>query len=886
MVTPPADKADTPQARLTPAMAQFQEIKAKYPDAILLFRIGDFYETFGRDAEIVSRELDIVLTSRSRDSVGNKIPLAGVPHHAVDGYIRRLIEKGYKVAVCDQLEDAKNSKGIVKRDVVRVITPGTVIDESMMTSKEASYLMALVHDEKGRSVGMAFLDISTGEFFVSRSGGERARENVLSELARYRPRECVISENAPASVAACLEANGVLVSRYAADIFDAGPAEKELLTQFGVSTLDGVGIGNFPVAVRAAGAVLRYALDTQKSSLSHITGISVKRLEEALVIDSITLRNLELLESLRGSQESTLLHVLNLTRTPMGNRLLRSYITTPLVSVEKIRERLDVVGFFLQNTVIRAETRQVLKKCADIERIAGRIAYGNAGPRDLLTLAASLSTIPRIKSQFPPPDPSGMLTGLYRALEGLKEKNDVVSLLESAIVDDPPAVARSGGVIREGYDSRLDDLKTVSSSAKDWMVAFQQKERDRTGIKSLKVAYNAVFGYYIEVTRPNLKLVPPEYERKQTTSTGERFTLPELKEKEAVIANADEKILSLENELFLRLVGTLKDHITDFKSVAAGIALLDVYSALAEVADRYGYIRPVVDDSEELLIRDCRHPVVEQRMKGGYVPNDVEMSSRADQILIITGANMAGKSTYMRSVAQIAVMAQMGSYVPASFARIGVFDRIFTRVGAFDDLASGQSTFMVEMLELANILNNFSSKSLVILDEIGRGTSTMDGFCIAQAVLEYLHGKGNAGPRTLFATHFHDLVGMETMLKRVKNFHFAVKDTGKEVVFLRKLIPGATDRSYGIHVASLAGIPGRVTERANQLLREMMQKSPQSGRTVRHYTQMLLIDSRDAGTPADPVIEELKSLDTETMTPLQALQKLYDIRDALRKRGA
>ncbi len=886
MVTLPADGADTPPARLTPAMAQFQAIKAKYPDAILLFRIGDFYETFGHDAETVSRELDIVLTSRSRDSGGNKIPLAGVPHHAVDGYIRRLIEKGYKVAVCDQMEDARNSKGIVKRDVVRVITPGTVIDESMVTSQEASYLMALAHDEKGRSVGMAFLDISTGEFFVSQSRGERAREDVLSGIARYRPRECVISGHAPASVAGCLEANGVLVSRYRADIFDTGAAGKELLTQFGVSTLEGFGISEYPAAVRAAGAVLRYALETQKASLSHITGISVRRLEEALVIDSITLRNLELLDSLRGSGESTLFHVLNLTRTPMGARLLRSYLITPLVSVEKIRERLDAVEFFLQNSITRAEVRQVLKKCADIERIAGRIAYGNAGPRDLLTLAASLSTIPHIKSLFPPQDHPGHLAGLFRALEGLKEKNDVVHLLQSAIVDDPPAVAKSGGVIRGGYDSRLDDLKAVSSSAKDWMVAFQQKERDRTGIKSLKISYNAVFGYYIEVTRPNLRLIPPGYERKQTTSTGERFTIPELKEKEAIISNADEKLLSLENELFLELLGTLKEHIPDFKSIAAGIALLDIYQALAEVADKYGYVRPVVDDSEGLLIRDCRHPVVEQRMKGGYVPNDVEMSARENQILIITGANMAGKSTYMRSVALAAVMAQMGSYVPATFARIGVFDRIFTRVGAFDDLASGQSTFMVEMLELANILNNFSSKSLVILDEIGRGTSTMDGFCIAQAVLEYLHGKGNAGPRTLFATHFHNLVGMEAVLKRVRNFHFAVKDTGKEVVFLRKLIPGATDRSYGIHVASLAGIPGRVTERANQLLREMMQRSPQDGRTVRQYTQMLLIDSPEPGTPEDPVVEELKSLDTESMTPLQALQKLYDIRDSLRKRGA
>lgn len=860
--------------KMTPAMAQYWSIKEKHQDAILLFHIGDFYETFGTDAEIVSRELDIALTSRSKDSSGNKVPLAGVPCHAVEGYIARLIEKGYRVAICDQVEDARSAKGIVKREVVRVITPGTVIDEGLLSSAIACYLMAVAEDKPSPDLGLAFLDLSTGEFFVTACRQDDRNGALVSELQRYKPAECVLPTALAGKLESILRESGVMVTREEGNGPSPYDAEALLKEHFKVEGLEGYGIaGNYPV-MKAAALALRYAMETQRLDLSHVRGLSFRQQGDCCVIDSVTLRNLEILQSIRGrAGDPTLLSLLDLTGSPMGCRLLRQRLSAPLISVEKITMRLDAVEFFTGATSVRLQTRKLLAKAADIERIAGRIACKNASPRDLLALSQTLDILPTLRSIL---DATTMPSLIQTACNELGDAHLIVWLINHAIADDPPVVVRNGGVFRNGYDTRLDALRSRSSKGKEWVIALQNRERERTGIRSLKVSYNSVFGYYIEVTKSNLHLVPPEYERKQTTSTGERYTLPELKEEEVAIATAEERLLSLEQELYAALLLRLGEGLPLLQAVSRGLAELDLFSSLGEAAVKYRYTRPVLDTSTDILIREGRHPVVEASGNVSFVPNDTTLSGTGEQILIITGANMAGKSTYMRAVALIVVMAQAGSFVPAAHARIGVVDRIFSRVGAFDDLASGQSTFMVEMLELANILNNVTTQSLVILDEIGRGTSTLDGYCIARSVLEYLHGKGRAGARTLFATHFHEIVSAESELKRVKNYHFAVKDTGSEIIFLRKLIPGATDRSYGIHVASLAGVPKKVTEGASALLQEIMEGESGPGGKVKRYTQMLLIDA-PAGPP-DPLRLDLLDLDPDTMTPREALDTLYELR--------
>jgi DNA mismatch repair protein MutS len=590
-----------------------------------------------------------------------------------------------------------------------------------------------------------------------------------------------------------------------------------------------------------------------------------------MALDAITLRNLEITAGIRGEGDAnTLLSALDATETSMGSRTMRSFLIAPLLGKEAIEARLDAVEWFFEHALERQALRATLGDFADIERIAGRIAYGNAGPRDLATLRDSLSTIPDVKALVPPDAP----TLVREALAAMSDHARVVDLVGRAIVDDPPARAQAGGMIREGFNAKLDELRHLATTGKDWIAEFQQQERERTGIKSLKVGYNRVFGYYIEVTKPNLHLVPPEYERRQTTANGERYTIPDLREKEAMIATAEERLGALEAEIYAELIRTLAAEVAGLQATARAVGLLDVYAALAEVAARYGYTRPVIEESGRIIIRDGRHPVVERHLPAPFVPNDTELDSAGDQIMIITGANMAGKSTYMRAVALCCIMAQMGSFVPARHATIGIVDRVFTRVGAFDDLASGQSTFMVEMLELANILNNMTPKSLVILDEIGRGTSTLDGCSIARAVVEFLHGKAVAGPRTLFATHFHDLIDLEGSLKRVKNFHFAVKDTGTDVVFLRKIIPGATDRSYGIHVAHLAGVPKKVTDRAMELLKEASTRGLPAGVRAPRYTQMLLVDPGEGVVEENPAVRELKTMNPNEMTPIEALNAL------------
>jgi len=882
--SPPDDTdAELTGPRLTPVMRQYRELKEKYADTVLLFRIGDFYETFEEDAKIISRELEIVLTSRSK--IGdNPIPLAGVPYHAIDGYIAKLIGKGYKVAICDQVEDPKTAKGIVKREIVRVITPGTVIDSSMLSSSAATYLMAVCPDKKGTTWGIALLDISTGEFVVTTIEPDSHHQNLFSEIARYRPAECILPATGTEDLAERIRERGILVTRVEDTWFDKERAGQLLMSQFHVASLAGYGCEDEPTVTGSAGAALAYAQETQYSSLPHISGISRRTSAQSMMLDAITLRNLEVTESIRGgTRGATLFSCLNLTKTPMGSRLLSRYLSRPLTSIDGINKRLDAVEFLAGHTAERLSLHTHLTRVADIERIAARIAYGSAGPRDLLALADSLETLPELKKPLEDTGRKNLPELVHEALGQIRDLPETISLIRSAIVDEPPAIARNGGIIRRGYSPALDEITGVLHSGKDWIVELQAKERELTGIKSLKIGYNRIFGYYIDVTKPNLHLVPAHYERKQTTATGERYTLPSLREKETLITNADERVLALERELYNSLIGTLQKQINAFQAIAAGIAILDVSAALAEVAQTRDYVRPQLNDGDVITIRDGRHPVVEQGVAGGFVPNDTELSGSQTQIMIITGANMAGKSTYMRTVALCCIMAQAGSFVPARHAGIGIIDRVFTRVGAFDDLASGQSTFFVEMLELANILNNVTSKSLVILDEIGRGTSTVDGCSIAKAVLEFLHGKTAAGPKTLFATHFHELIAMEEQLKRVKNYHFAVKETKDEVIFLRKLIPGATDKSYGIHVARLAGIPKKVTERAEILLSESMNRAVPAGTRPQRYTQILLVDDQaEPAIPAEhPTLRALSRINPDEMTPMQALAKIAELKKTL-----
>jgi len=780
------------------------------------------------------------------------------------------VSKGYKVVICDQVEDPKTAKGIVKREVTRVITPGTLIDSSMLGSAGAHYLMAVAPDHGG-SFGLAFLDVSTGEFFVSSGSGERDYADIISEVVRYRPTEAIVPESLEGDLPARLEALGVTVSRCRDDAFDPRAAYEHLCSQFGTTTLDGYGCAQMTGAIAAAGAALLYAQETQQSPLPHISGLSTRVPSENMLLDAITLRNLEITAPIRGGNDAnTLLSTLDLTETPMGSRTMRSFLIAPLLRKDAIEARLDAVEWFFDRTIERQALRAALGDVADIERIAGRIAYGNAGPRDLVTLRDSLEAIPGIKALFDADAPPL----IREALDMMADHASAADLIARAIVDDPPALARSGGMIREGFNTKLDGLRHLATSGKDWIAEFQQQERERTGIKSLRVGYNRVFGYYIEVTKPNLHLVPPEYERRQTIANGERYTTPDLREKEAMIATAEDRLSALEAEVYADLIRALAAEVPGLQATARAVGLLDVYSALAEVAARYGYTRPRIEESGRILIRDGRHPVVERNLQTPFVPNDTELDSGGTQIMIITGANMSGKSTYMRAVALCCIMAQMGSFVPARHAAIGIVDRVFTRVGAFDDLASGQSTFMVEMLELANILNNATPQSLVILDEIGRGTSTLDGSAIARAVVEFLHGKAVVGPRTLFATHFHDLIDLEGSLARVKNFHFAVKDTGTDVVFLRKIIPGATDRSYGVHVAQLAGVPKKVTDRARQLMKEASARQLPDGPRAPLYTQMLLIDPGEGVVEENPAIKELRALNPNEMTPIEALNTL------------
>ncbi len=861
--------------KMTPAMRQYYEAKEKHKDTLIFFRMGDFYESFGDDAKIIAKELEITLTSRGRDKEGEDMPLAGIPYHAVDSYLPRLIKKGYKVAICEQLEDPKNAKGIVKRGVVRVITPGTVIDSSLISDQSNNYLMSV--SGEGLESGLSFLDVSTGEFLTTQFTDNQNYDKVISEAARMKPAECILPaqlfENK--KLTQRLKDLGIIINKFDADAFLPENSRERLLKHFGAMTLEGMGCENLIFAVSASGAALEYAQKTQMRDLNHIQAMRTYSENEFMVLDSITLRNLEIIQGIRGEGTGSLLSVIDRTKTPMGGRMLRKWLLQPLISVNKINERLDAVDEIIKKTLMRYDLRSALLGIRDIERLIGRIVYGNSNARDLIALKVSLEKLPEmIKSLKESDIKSGLLAGI---IAKLGDYTDIVALLERALEDAPPVNVREGGMIKEGYNEKLDELKKMSLHGKDWIAEMQQKERDRTGIKSLKIGYNSVFGYYIEVTKTNISQVPSDYIRKQTTANGERFYTPELKEKEVMILTADEKRVALEFTLFTEINSQIAGRSKELQATAQAIAELDVIVNLAEMAVNNKYVRPEVNDSCNILIRDGRHPVVEYAIPGGFVPNDTSMDCQENQFLLLTGPNMAGKSTYMRQTALIVIMAQAGSFVPASYASVGLVDRIFTRVGAFDDLASGQSTFMIEMVELANILNNATPKSLILLDEIGRGTSTYDGYSIAKAVVEFIHNKDRVGVRSLFATHYHQLTAITGSLRRVKNYHVAVKEEGNDLVFLRKIIPGATDKSYGIHVARLAGVPLKVTQRAKEILKEVENGSGIGrGKDSAKYTQLMLFGSEEK--KESPVVEELKKLNVDAMTPLEALNALAELK--------
>lgn len=850
---------------MTPIRRQYLKIKQRYPETVVLFRLGDFYETFDEDAKILSRELEIVLTSREMGR-GQRVPMAGVPYHALDNYLARLVNRGYKVAICEQL--GPPGKGLVEREVVRVVTPGTIVESSLLEGKANNYLVALVTDNG--QVGIAYVDITTSEFAATQVPTHR----LLHELERLQPSEILIPSGLEFTDLN-LNAPVTPVDEY---WFELETARQDLLQHFGVTTLEGYGCAHLPQAIRAAGVILHYLRENQKGALGLLTQLFTYSTERYMVLDAQTRRNLELVQSShRGSVAGSLLRVIDMTQTPMGGRLLKRWLGQPLLDLEKLLERQEAIEVFHSDAITRGETITLLRQIADLERLVNRVRGGHVIPKELVTLRHSLEVVPQIKALL---EGGCALSSPGATLEPCDE---VVALISRAIADEPPANLEDGGVIRQGFSDELDQIRSTSKNAKQYLKDLEKKERDRTGIKSLKVGYNRVFGYYIEVTKPNLASVPDDYIRKQTLTESERFYTPELKEYEALILSAQDRITEIESGIFRRVCQQVGGWGERILTSADSLAHIDIFSAFAEVAVRNNYIRPRLTTEDIILINGGRHPVVEQSLADEhFIPNDTYLSNEDSQLIIITGPNMSGKSTYLRQVALIVLLAQIGSFVPADSATIGLVDRIFTRIGAQEDIAAGQSTFMVEMIETANILNNATSSSLIILDEIGRGTSTYDGLSIAHAVAEYLHNHPRMGTKTLFATHYHELVELAGVLPRVKNFNVAVTEERGKVIFLRKVIPGGADKSYGIHVARLAGLPRSVLHRAEEVLTQLERdhhpKPPRSkgggrGRSSQEASEQLSLFGK---RPA--IIDELLELDLDSITPLEAITKLYELR--------
>jgi len=864
---------------LTPMLSQYRAIKREHEDVILLFRLGDFYEMFDEDAKVASRVLELVLTSREAGQ-GRRMPMCGIPYHAVDRYVARLLAAGHKAAICEQVEDPKQAKGLVRREVIRILTPGTVVEDHLLEERASNYLVSVVSRD-GRW-GLAAAECSTGELTVTEVA---SAEELREELARLAPAELLVSEEGrSAGLEALVTDRGGAISAWSVDAFGSYSPAEFLRRHFGVASLAGYGCQELPAAVEAAAAIIAYLQRAHKSGLEQIRGLRTYSRGQFMLVDAASRRNLELLASLRdGGRQNSLLWVLDQTLTPMGARLLRGWITAPLLEVARIEERLDAVHALYEEATLRARLRDEMKEIRDLERLVSRAAAGAATGRDLAGLRDSLGRLPAFSAAL---GESGKpaLTALVQDFDPLV---DLCELLGRALEDSPPPTLRESGIIRDGYSADLDELRQARAHGKEWIAGLQERERGRTGVKSLRVGFNQVFGYFIEVTRANLHLVPEDYQRRQTMANAERFVTPELKEYEAKVLGAEERILALEQQLFSELRDTVVAATARIQRSAEAVARTDALAGLAEVAARNRYVRPQVNDSDRIEIKAGRHPVVELTLQDErFVPNDAEMNCEDNQVQIITGPNMAGKSTYLRQVALITLMAQIGSFVPAESATIGVVDRIFTRVGASDDLASGQSTFMVEMTETANILHHATRRSLIILDEIGRGTSTFDGLSIAWSVAEHIHNV--VGAKTLFATHYHHLNELAERLPRVRNYRAAVKEKGDTVVFLRQIVPGGTDRSYGIHVARLAGLPGPVLERAKQILWSLEQRN-HVGETefpskhvapARPTTEQLALFA--GGPPGregapDPLVEELAHLNVNRLTPLEALNTLSEL---------
>lgn len=859
----------------TPMMQQYNKIKEAHPDTILFFRLGDFYETFAEDAKNTARELEIALTARAG------VPMAGMPYHAADTYIARLVEKGYKVAVCEQMEDPKLAKGLVKREVVRIITPGTVIDQQMLDEKKNNYLISLATEQTG--FGMAIIDVSTGVFNVTAFNGETAIDDLKNEIARLHPKECILNSilaDQPILQHFLSEQLKIIAYPYEDRAFEYKNAYNKLLEHFNVASLEGFGCQEITGGIKAAGALISYLEETQKVNLMHINRLTTYDTRKYMVLDAATHRNLELIQTLReGNKRGSLLWVLDKTVTAMGGRMLRQWVEQPLVEKKVIEQRLDVVDELVNDLFFRSDLRESLNEIYDLERLVSKIVYGTVNAKDMIALKTSLLKIPLVKELLNNAH-SEMLIDLNKNLCSL---NRLTDLLNDAIEDNPPFSLREGGIIKNGYHPEVDKLREARSKGKTWIASLETKEKERSGIRSLKVGFNKVFGYYIEVTKANLHLVPDDYQRKQTLANGERFITPQLKEYESLILGAEEKVIELEYQLFQKIRGTIIQFIESIQHDARIIAQLDTLTTFAEVAVEENYCKPVITDEDAIHIKEGRHPIVEKVLHGdSFVPNDVYLDENENRFLIITGPNMAGKSTYMRQVALIVLMAQIGSFVPALQAEIGIVDRIFTRVGASDDLVSGQSTFMVEMNEVSNILNHATSKSLIILDEIGRGTSTFDGLSIAWAVVEYINNPDIIGAKTLFATHYHELTVLEDHSPSIKNYSVAIKEKGEDIIFLRKIISGGADRSYGIQVARLAGLPKPVIERAKTILNHL--ESDQNGKENRTQLELPLFVSEEPSiNDPSPILEELKSLNVMHMTPLQALNTLYELQEKAKK---
>ncbi|HXX28403.1 MAG TPA: DNA mismatch repair protein MutS [Terriglobales bacterium] len=873
----------------TPLMRQYAAIKNEHPTALLFFRLGDFYELFFEDAILAARELEITLTSRNKEK-GLAVPMCGVPYHAAEGYISKLIRKGFKVAICDQVEDPRLAKKLVRREVTRIVTPGTAADPSLL-SEENNFLAAIAR--AGDGLGFAALDVSTGEFRATEFRGENRTKRIQDELEQLRPREVLYGSSAPLLDRAAKSdsvvpsapkpaAGGKIWAETPLDdwIFAPEHAIPLLENHFGVLSLEGFGLAGRPAAAAAAGAILHYVRSTQRGALDHVDRIGFYERQNCLVLDAVTVRNLELIEPLfAGTDEGvTLFRSIDQTLTPMGKRLLRSWMLRPSIDPEEINRRLEAVEAQARDVVAREELRRALEGILDLERLLSRVSLETATPRDVLALAASLAKLPSLRIALSR-IPSERLRHLHASID---ELGDLRQSIERLIVPEPPLSLNDGGVIQPGANRELDDLRDLSRNSKQYLAEIEQRERQRTGIASLKVRFNSIFGYYLEVSKPNLPLVPPDYERKQTLVNAERFTTSELKQYEARILDAEEKIVAIERRLFAELRSQIAQQARRIRQTALALAEVDVLAALAHIAALRDYCRPSFDFSGDIEIRGGRHPVIEQQDMGErFVPNDLYLNSTTHTVLVLTGPNMGGKSTYLRQTALTVILAQMGSFVPAASARLGIVDRVFTRIGASDNLARGRSTFMVEMTETAAILHTATPQSLILLDEVGRGTATYDGLAIAWAVIEYVHACTRA--KTLFATHYFELTELADRLSGVKNYHVSVKETNNGIVFLRKVELGAADRSYGIEVAKLAGLPGAVVERA----REVLAEHETAGQRV---TDQLAKDELDPRPPtqltiftalSQPVVEQLREVDLNHLTPLEALNLLAELKRQL-----